>query len=121
MEYLSFVYRYCRNMDTQNDMSFFERVYQAVRKVPMGFVTTYGDIARAIGTKDSRRIGHALHVNPTQETPCHRVVFADGSLASGFAFGGPKEQLRLLEYEGVVFTDEEKVDLARCRYKESLM
>lgn len=108
-------------MDTHTDQSFFERVYKAVRTVPVGFVTTYGDIARAIGTKDSRRIGHALHANPTQETPCHRVVFADGSLATGFAFGGPKEQLRLLEFEGVVFTDDGKVDLKSCRYTGPLL
>ncbi len=107
-------------MDTSQAATFFERVYSAVRKVPIGFVTTYGDIARAIGTKDSRRIGHALHANPTQETPCHRVVFADGSLAGGFAFGGPKEQLRLLEFEGVQFTKEGKVDLKSCRYSGSL-
>ena len=103
-------------MDDSPTTSFFERVYQAVRRVPVGHVTTYGDIARAIGTKDSRRIGHALHANPTQETPCHRVVFADGSLATGFAFGGPKEQLRLLEFEGVVFTPEGKVNLTISRY-----
>lgn len=108
-------------MKPSNDVSFFERVYKAVRSVPAGYVTTYGDIARAIGTKDSRRIGHALHANPTQDTPCHRVVFADGSLASGFAFGGLKEQLRLLEYEGVVFTNEGKVDLKSCRYTGSLV
>ncbi|MBP9814627.1 MGMT family protein [Candidatus Woesebacteria bacterium] len=104
-------------MDTQTDLSFFERVYRVVRSVPVGYVTTYGDIARAIGTKDSRRIGHALHANSTQETPCHRVVFADGSLASGFAFGGPNEQLRLLEFEGIGFTPEGKVDLTKYRYK----
>jgi methylated-DNA-protein-cysteine methyltransferase-like protein len=70
-----------------------------------------------MGTKDSRRIGHALHANPTQVTPCHRVVFADGSLAPGFAFGGPKEQLRLLQLEGVTFTKEDKVDLKTCLYR----
>ena len=108
-------------MKTKPDIPFFERVYQAVRKVPAGSVTTYGDVARAIGTKDSRRIGHALHANPSQETPCHRVVFADGSLATGFAFGGPKEQLRLLEFEGVAFTPEGKVDLTVSRYTGSLV
>ncbi len=107
-------------MKAPSEISFFERVYQVVRKVPAGYVTTYGDIARAIGTKDSRRIGHALHANPTQETPCHRVVFADGSLATGFAFGGPKEQLRLLEFEGIVFTSDGKVNLKSCRYTGSL-
>jgi methylated-DNA-protein-cysteine methyltransferase-like protein len=43
--------------------------------------------------------------------PCHRIVFADGSLAPGFAFGGADEQQRMLEAEGVGFLPNGKVDL----------
>lgn len=97
--------------------SFFERVFAVVRKIPAGRVTTYGAIARAIGTKDARRVGQALHANPeASKTPCHRVVFANGHLAPGYAFGGPKEQLRKLQLEGVIFKDDETVDLKRCLY-----
>lgn len=96
--------------------SFFTRVHAIVAKVPMGSVTTYGAIAKAIGTKDSRRVGHALHANtdPTN-IPCHRVVFSDGRLASGYVFGGPDIQRKLLQSEGVTFIGK-NVDLQSCLY-----
>jgi len=102
----------------QTDTSFFERVYAVVRTVPAGKVTTYGAIARAIGTKDARRVGQALHANPDgKKTPCHRVVFTDGRLAPGYAFGGPNEQLRKLQLEGVVFINDARVDMARSLFR----
>lgn len=76
---------------------------------------TYGDVACAIGTRDARRVGQALHVNRDLETPCHRVVFADGRLAAGYAFGGEGKQREKLEQEGIKFTEEGKVDLESCR------
>lgn len=84
-------------------MSFFEKVYTLVRQIPEGSVTTYGHIARALGTPDARRVGHALHANSDPSTPCHRVVSKNGSLAPGFAFGGPNEQRWKLQQEGVKF------------------
>lgn len=90
---------------------FFQRVYAVVNRIPKGRVATYGQIARIIGTRDARRVGHALHANNRHECPCHRVVFSDGSLASGFAFGGLKEQQHLLEGEGVSLQASGKVNL----------
>ena len=49
--------------------------------------------------------------------PCHRVVFADGRLAPGFAFGGPDAQRDLLEGEGVGFLPDGRVDLAHFRWE----
>lgn len=97
-------------------MTFFEEVYKAVNKVPRGKVTTYGDIARAIGApRSSRQVGWALHNNPQPGIiPCHRVVFADGSLSKGFAFGGAEAQKVLLESEGVQVKDG-KVDMEKYR------
>ncbi len=69
----------------------------------MGKVATYGQIARILGTRDSRRVGQALHANKDRRVPCHRVVFADGSLAPGYAFGGAGEQKKKLLAEGVEF------------------
>lgn len=92
-------------------MSFFEDVYTVVSRIPQGKVVTYGQVARAVGSRDARRVGQALHGNKdTSRVPCHRVVFADGSMAPGYAFGGPKKQREILEKEGVVFTGE-KVNL----------
>ncbi len=97
--------------------SFFHRVFTAVRSIPMGYVTTYGAIAKVLGTKDSRRVGQALHANTDPSNiPCHRVVFSNGRLASGYVFGGPDEQRKLLELEGVHFTSTNTVDLSKCLY-----
>ena len=99
-------------------MTFFDQVYALVRQVPSGFVTTYGDLARALGTRDARRVGHALHANPDSGlTPCHRVVARDGRLAPHYAFGGSLEQHARLQAEGVTFVDDTHVDLARHRYQ----
>ena len=97
---------------------FFERVYEVVQQIPEGMVATYGQIARLVGEpRKARYVGYALHSNPRPgEIPCHRVVFADGRLASGFAFGGEGVQRRLLEDEGIAFLDDTHVDLEACRW-----
>lgn len=87
-------------------MKFFEKVWQEVSRIPKGKVATYGQIASILGTRDARRIGHALHANKDRKVPCHRVVMKDGSMAPGFAFGGPGEQMNILKSEGVKFTDD---------------
>lgn len=89
----------------------FEKVYELVRKIPKGCVTTYGEIGRVLGMSP-RVVGYALHANPDgQLIPCHRVVNRDGRVASGYVFGGQGEQKRRLEEEGVEFGDELHVKL----------
>lgn len=99
--------------------AFNDAVYDVVRQIPAGRVATYGQVARMVGRpRNARFVGYALHVNPEPGViPCHRVVFADGSLAPGFAFGGEGEQRRLLLAEGVAFSPDGKVDLGRCRWE----
>lgn len=71
----------------------FEKIYEVVNKIPRGKVSTYGAIARLIGSRDVRKIGWALHANTdSSKIPCHRVVNKEGRLAPGYAFGGPGEQ-----------------------------
>jgi len=94
--------------------NFFTRVYQLVRKIPKGSVTTYGHLARALNTRDARRVGHALHANPNPTTPCHRVVDRNGHLAPNYAFGGSLEQYAKLVEEGVPFCDREHVNLSHA-------
>ena len=110
--------------------SFSRRVYDVVRRIPEGKVATYGQVAALAGAPRSARfVGFALHSNPEPGViPCHRVVFRDGSLAPGFAFGGPEVQRELLENEGVVFVPPSKdageaagadgwrVDLQQCQW-----
>ena len=93
--------------------NFNHRVYQAVRQIPKGKVATYGQIARAIGApRCARQVGWALHSNPAfGEIPCHRVVFKNGSLTKGFAFGGCEVQKALLENDGVEVSEDYSVDL----------
>lgn len=91
---------------------FANRVFGVVQQIPCGKVATYGQVARLIGApRSARYVGYALRANPEPGTdpdsiPCHRVVFKDGRMATGFAFGGPDEQRKMLEAEGVAFDDE---------------
>lgn len=99
-------------------MNFNQRVYEILRNVPRGKVTTYGDIARLLGSpRSARQVGWALHANPQPfVNPCHRVVFKDGSLSPAFAFGGADVQAILLEDEGVR-VENGKVDMSIYRWE----
>lgn len=95
--------------------SFYEDVYEVVRHIPKGKVATYGMIASIIGSvRLARAVGYALHANPDNKlTPCHRVVFRDGSLSPAFVFGGEQVQRTLLEKEGITFDENGKVNLEK--------
>ena len=94
------------------DKNFKEQVFEKVRKIPQGKVTTYGSIAEMLGKRRwSRQVGWALHQNTDPKTPCHRVVDRNGRLAPNFAFNGTVEQRRRLEAENVRFRDKMHVDL----------
>ena len=90
-----------------------EKVYEFVRNIPRGKVATYGQIALYLGNRNCARVvGNILHSNPDPEhIPCHRVVNAQGQLSRAYAFGGIEAQRRLLVSEGVVFKNEQVVDL----------
>ncbi|HIW53390.1 MAG TPA: MGMT family protein [Candidatus Ruthenibacterium merdigallinarum] len=97
---------------------FTKRIYEVVCQIPRGRVASYGQVAALAGNpRGARGVGFALHRNPQPGViPCHRVVFKDGSVCTGFAFGGPQVQRRMLEEEGVVFLPDGRVDMARCRW-----
>ncbi len=92
---------------------FSRRIYEVTRSIPRGCVMSYGRVAALAGNyRGARAVGFTLHRNPLPgEIPCHRVVFKDGSLTGGFAFGGPEAQRRLLETEGVRFLADGRVDM----------
>ena len=81
--------------------SFDERCYEVLRRVPGGRVTTYSEIARAIGVpRGARAVGNAMNKNPdAPRTPCHRVVKSNGEIG-GFA-SDVKIKIDLLKGEGV--------------------
>ena len=97
---------------------YFEKVYEVVKRSPKGKVLTYGAVALLTGyPRRAKFVGYALHVNPQPGViPCHRVVNRYGETTPAFAFGGEDVQRKLLEEEGVRFT-EGKVDLDRYMWR----
>lgn len=97
-------------MDSQGD--FFERVYEVVRQVPHGRVTSYGAIARYLGTARSARVvGWAMNQSHgLEDVPAHRVVNRMGLLTGKHHFGGTRLMEQLLENEGVRVSENRVVD-----------
>ena len=96
-------------------MTVFEKIYEVVKTIPKGKVTTYGQVALLAGNpRWARVVGYALHKNPQPGIiPCHRVVTRNGEVAKSFAFGGENAQRELLEKEGVVFESDGTIDLKK--------
>ena len=83
-----------------------QRVFAAVGKIPRGRVASYKQIALLAGFSNPRLVGTIIHRNTDPvHIPCHRVVRADGTLASAYAFGGARAQQRRLEEEGIIFVN----------------
>lgn len=83
---------------------FYQQVYQVVRLVPAGRVTTYGAIANYLGVKKSSRlVGYAMNLSHSESNnvPAHRVVNRDGLLTGKHHFNSPTQMEDLLRSEGV--------------------
>jgi methylated-DNA-protein-cysteine methyltransferase related protein len=92
------------------------KIYTFVAQIPKGKVSTYKQVALVAGTHP-RIVGRILHHNDDpKHVPCHRIIKSDGTIASGFAFGGPGAQQSLLEAEGVVFAQNGVIDLEKFGY-----
>jgi methylated-DNA-protein-cysteine methyltransferase-like protein len=94
----------------KKDESFFELVFEVVRQIPKGRVTSYGAIANALGTKlSARMVGWAMNgshrVKP--KVPAHRVVNRQGLLTGKIHFDPPEKMQELLEKEGIVVKDDQ--------------
>ena len=94
---------------------FFERVYQLVRQVPPGRVTSYGAIARMLGhPRAARTVGWALHSLPEgSDVPWHRVINSQGRISTSCREHSADLQRALLEAEGVEFDAHGYVDWDR--------
>jgi methylated-DNA-protein-cysteine methyltransferase-like protein len=93
--------------------NFFDRIYDVVLSIPEGRVTTYGAIARFIGSpQSSRMVGWALNQSFTQKEkiPAHRVVNRQGILSGKHFFETPTAMQELLEQEGIVVQNDKIVD-----------
>jgi len=100
---------------------FHRQVWDVVRQVPAGCVTTYGDVATILGSpRVARHVGWALAaLTPEEEptVPWHRVINAQGRISHRGDFLRPEEQIARLEAEGVVFDERGRCDLKRHRWR----
>ena len=87
--------------------NFFERVYAVVRQIPYGKVTSYGAIAKVLGTaRSARMVGWAMNAaHNLEDVPAHRVVNRKGLLTGKHHFEGTNLMQQLLENEGITVID----------------
>lgn len=89
------------------------RVFALVRACPAGRVTTYGWLAKCAGYPTAARIVGWIMNEASSGLPAQRVINSKGELSGSWAFGSPDRMRQLLETEGIVFSDEGRVDLKR--------
>jgi len=95
------------------------RVFALVRACPVGNVTTYGWLAKAVGyPRGARMIGWIMNESP-EGVPAQRVINSKGELSGSWAFGQRGRMRKLLEAEGIAFSEDERVDLKRFGWDPS--
>jgi len=97
----------------KREESFFEVVFEVVRQIPKGRVTSYGAIAACVGTKlSARMVGWAMNAagNVRPKVPAHRVVNRLGILSGKHHFKPPSKMEQLLKKEGVKIKNDKVVD-----------
>ena len=94
---------------------FFEQVYDIVKEIPFGRVTSYGAIAQALGAKkSSRMVGWAMNAcHNRPEIPAHRVVNRNGLLSGKHHFEGTNLMQQLLESEGIKVVNNQIIDFEK--------
>ncbi|MCX7696977.1 MAG: MGMT family protein [Bacteroidales bacterium] len=105
-------------MKAGSKKDFFELVWEVVKKIPQGRVTTYGAIARYLGSGLSARVvGYALNASKRSKDfiPAHRVVNRNGVLTGKHHFGSQYAMETLLRMEGIEVENDQIV-----RFKELL-
>jgi methylated-DNA-protein-cysteine methyltransferase related protein len=94
--------------------SYFEWVYELVRRIPAGRVTTYGAIADSLALGSARMVGWALNKSfHLGDVPAHRVVNRKGELSGRNHFATPTLMRELLEREGVRVENDKVLDFER--------
>jgi len=102
--------------------NFFERVYQIVRQIPYGRVTSYGAIAKSLGAaRSARMVGWAMNASHNlEDVPAHRVVNRKGMLSGKHHFDGTNLMQQLLESEGIAVIDNQIVDFKKVFWEPLL-
>jgi methylated-DNA-protein-cysteine methyltransferase-like protein len=104
-------------------LSFYEQVYQVVRLIPNGRVSSYGAIASFLGSRGSARmVGYAMNASHTAypKVPAQRVVNRNGLLSGKFHFGSSDMMQQLLENEGIKVEDDKVLDFKNIFWDPSL-
>ena len=99
------------NLEKHKD--FFDSVFQVVRLIPEGRVTSYGEIAKYIGSaKSSRMVGWAMNASHSQKeyVPAHRVVNRNGFLTGKMHFPSPNDMQQKLEEEGAIIKEDKIIN-----------
>ncbi|MFM6975856.1 MAG: MGMT family protein [Sphingobacteriaceae bacterium] len=102
---------------------FFDQVYQVVRLIPYGRVSSYGAIAAYLGTKgSSRMVGYAMNAahNVHPPVPAHRVVNRNGLLTGKHHFGTPTAMQEALENEGTKVKDDQVQDFKKLYWDPTI-
>ncbi len=95
------------------------RVFALVRACPVGNVTTYGWLAKAVGyPRGARMVGWIMNESP-EGVPAQRVINSKGELSGSWAFGQHGRMRKLLEAEGITFSEDGRVDLKRFGWDPS--
>ena len=101
-----------------SERNFYEQVYAVVRRVPRGQVTSYGRIAAMLGAPNAARaVGYALRAlkdkddDDFEPVPWHRVINSQGRISIVNREHGAQRQAELLRAEGIVVSDELRIDL----------
>ena len=83
-------------------MTFRDKVFAVVKKIPRGKVLTYSEVARRAGSPRAQRaVGNIIGTNRSPQIPCHRVVRSDGKIG-GYSMGGTKVKAQKLRAEGYI-------------------
>ncbi|MGL2992634.1 MGMT family protein [Flavobacterium sp. TSSA_36] len=105
------------------ETNFFDRVYAIVKQIPHGKVTSYGAIAKALGTtRSARMVGWAMNASHhLADVPAHRVVNRKGLLTGKLHFDGTNLMQQLLENEGIAVKDNQIVNFEAHFWEPSIV
>jgi len=98
-------------------MNLDKKIYKKLLEVPEGKITTYGELAKAVGIKNGQRaVGRIMNKNPYPGIiPCHRVVKSDGKVG-GYAFG-QQVKINMLSKEGIKIKEDKILDWENTVYR----
>lgn len=113
-------------LETIQIKSFNEKIYDFLKKVPKGKVTTYKALAQALDTKAYRAVGQAMRCNPyAPQVPCHRVVKSNGNIGGFSGSMNPsskevKRKIKMLRKEGIEVKDSKIVKFEKVLFNFDL-